>query len=112
MKNSMLLLYHELSEVFSLTTPKLNEEIGCAPYCCKARGIRVLNPVIRTPHHKGILKNIFSANVVPITSGISHATIATSAIIHNTRFVFLGYSVLQCSARCFPVTTPKLAASD
>lgn len=35
-------------------------------------------------------------------SGMSHATTAISARNHSMRFVMVGYSALQCSAKCFP----------
>lgn len=35
-------------------------------------------------------------------SGMSHATMAISARIHNIKFGTLGYSFRQCSAKCFP----------
>jgi len=48
-------------------------------------------------------KNAKGAEIGSIPSGISQATTASSARIHKTKFVTLGYSALQCSARCFPV---------
>lgn len=39
-----------------------------------------------------------------VPSGMSHATIAISARTHNMKFGTLGYSFLQCSAKCFPAS--------
>lgn len=41
-------------------------------------------------------------------SGMSHATTATSASIQSMKFVAHAYSALQCSARCFPATSPSM----
>lgn len=41
-----------------------------------------------------------------LPSGMSHATIAISAMTHKMKFGTFAYSFLQCSARCFPVINP------
>jgi hypothetical protein len=41
---------------------------------------------------------------IPSPSGMSHATMAISARTHKMKFGILGYSFLQCSAKCFPAT--------
>jgi hypothetical protein len=38
------------------------------PYCCSNKTIKVLSPIIRTPHHIGILNSMFRAKAVPITT--------------------------------------------
>lgn len=84
----------------------------CTPYLCSPRRRSVLAPAMRTPIHTGMLNRRLKANAVPITSGMSAAMTATSASNQRQILTHTGYSDLHRSARCRPVTTPRLAESD
>lgn len=43
-----------------------------------------------------------------LPSGMSHATIEISARTHRMKLGTLGYSILQCSAKCFPTIRTTL----
>jgi hypothetical protein len=80
------------------------------PSCCKSRNTSVLADVIATPITVGIPNSSFSASAVPITSGTSLATIASSVTNHNAYRTGSEYSSRITRERCHPVASANLTA--
>ena len=80
------------------------------PSCCNSRNTSVLADVIATPITVGIPNNSFSASAVPITSGTSLATIASSVMNHNAYRAGFEYSSRITRERCHPVASANLTA--
>ena len=81
----------------SLRTPKL----------CSPRNSSVESDVMPTPQAVGKPKISFSASAVPITSGMSLATMASSVATHSAYRTRGGYSSRITRARCHPVASAK-----
>ena len=81
----------------SLRTPKL----------CSPRNSSVESDVTPTPQAVGKPKISFSASAVPITSGMSLATMASSVATHSAFRTRGGYSSRITRARCHPVASAK-----
>jgi hypothetical protein len=58
------------------TKTEVNISRNLTPKYCSAKNNIVVVAVVKTPAHNGNPNNIFSANAVPIISGISEAIIA------------------------------------
>mmetsp|Transcript_4764 Transcript_4764/g.17588 ORF Transcript_4764/g.17588 Transcript_4764/m.17588 type:complete len:213 (+) Transcript_4764:1069-1707(+) len=89
------------------TSAPINASSFLIPKDCRPRNSNAEREVTPTPHAVGNPKISFKASAVPMTSGMSLATIASSVAIHSKYRTLGGYSSRITLARCHPVASAK-----